>query len=183
MHADISTPQPEPIKESSSNPCGIVGVVLSIIGVCACGLWLFSIPGLILSLIGLRKEPRTTAIVGTIFGGIGIIEFIILGPLMLGILLPALARARDSAKQMVTTSHIQAIESASETFKADNGSYPTSLLELENSKLINPKVTKDAWENAIKLAGGGDTRPVITSAGKDGLFDTDDDLPNQDAGE
>ena len=179
MHADITTPQPTPKNESTSNPCGVIGLVLSIIGVLACGLWLISIPGLILSLIGLRKEPRTAAITGTVLGGVGIIEFIIMVPLMIGILLPALASAKNSAELQITTTRIKKIQSASELYKLDNGAYPKSIDEMVNEKLITPKETKDAWDNAVKLAGGGDTKPVITSAGKDGEFGTEDDLPKQ----
>jgi competence protein ComGC len=143
-----------------------------------CGLWLLTIPGLILSIIGLRKEPRTAATVGTIFGGIGIIEFILLGPLMLGILLPALASARDSAQKQITTNRIHAVQTASETFKADNGEYPTSMDQLEEAKLLPPKEAKDSWDNGLKLVGGGETKPVVTSSGPDGEFGTEDDLPS-----
>jgi type II secretory pathway pseudopilin PulG len=115
--------------------------------------------------------------VGTIFGGIGIIEFIIMGPLMLGILLPALTSARDSALIQITTNRIHAVQSASETFKADNGEYPTSMDQLENAKLLRPKETKDSWDNGLKFVGGGETEPVITSSGCDGEFGTEDDLP------
>lgn len=177
MHAKISVQTEETNEPSGSNRCGVIGLVLSIVGVCMCGLWLLTIPGLVLSIIGLRKEPRTAATVGTIFGGIGIIEFIIMGPLMLGILLPSLASARDSAQKQITTNRIHAVQTASETFKADNGEYPTSMDQLENAKLLPPKETKDSWDNGLKLVGGGETKPVITSSGSDGEFGTEDDLP------
>jgi len=70
-----------------------------------------------------------------------------------------------------------------EANKADHGAYPTSLDALQNANLISTKDTLDAWGNAIKLAGGGDTQPVITSAGKDGAFGKEDDLPKQEASE
>jgi hypothetical protein len=69
------------------------------------------------------------------------------------------------------------VQTASETFKADNGEYPTSMDQLENAKLLPPKETKDSWDNGFKLVGGGETEPVITSSGRDGEFGTEDDLP------
>ena len=178
MHAKISVQTEETNEPTGSNWCGVIGLVLSIVGVCMCGLWLLTIPGLILSIIGLRKEPRTAATVGTIFGGIGIIEFILLAPLMLGIFLPALVSARDSAQERITTYRIHAVQTASETFKADNGEYPTSMDQLEEAKLLPPKEAKDSWDNGLKLVGGGETKPVITSSGPDGEFGTEDDLPS-----
>ena len=178
MHAKISVQTEETNEPSGSNRCGVIGLVLSIVGVCMCGLWLLTIPGLVLSIIGLRKEPRTAATVGTIFGGIGIIEFILLGPLMLGILLPSLASARDLAQEQKTTNRIHAVQTASETFKADNGEYPTSMGQLEDAKILSSKETKDSWDNGLKFVGGGETEPVITSSGRDGEFGTEDDLPS-----
>ena len=178
MHAEISVRTEGTNEISGSNRCGVIGLVLSIVGVCMCGFWLLTIPGLILSIIGLRKQPRTAATVGTIFGGIGIIEFIILGPLMLAIFLPALSKARDSAKEQITMDRIHAVQTASETFNADNGKYPTSMDQLENAKLLSPKETKDSWDNGLNFVGGGETEPVITSSGRDGEFGTEDDLPS-----
>jgi len=127
-----------------------------------------------------RPEPRTAATVGTVLGGVGILEFLILGPLMLGILLPSLTRARAIAQESQTTYRIHAVQTASETFKVDSGQYPTSMDELENAKLILPTETKDSWDNVLKFVGGGETEPVITSSGRDGEFGTEDDLPSQD---
>ena len=177
MHAEISTPPTEPKENSGSNQLGVIGLVLSIVGVCVCGFWLFTVPGFVLSLIGLRKEPRTAATVGTVLGGIGILEFLILGPLLLGILLPSLSRARDNAREQQTTYRIHVVQTASETFKADNGKYPASMDELEKAELVDPEDTIDPWDNSLKFVGGGDTKPVITSSGRDGEFETEDDLP------
>ena len=177
MHAEISIQPTETNTTTGSNSTGVFGLILSIIGVCMCGLWLFTIPGLILSLIGLRKEPRTAATVGTVLGGIGILEFLILGPLMLGIFLPALAKAREHAQVTQTEEKIHIIMSASDVYKSDNGKYPTSLEKLEKDKLVELKDTKDPWNNTFHFEGGGNTKPVITSSGRDGEFGTDDDLP------
>ena len=164
--------------QTGSNRLGVAGLIISIVGVCLCGFWLLTIPGLILSLIGLRKEPRTAAIAGSVLGGVGIMEFLFIAPLMLGLLLPALSRAQMKAKEIHTNATIHLIEVASETYKIDNGKYPTSFAELEQSHIIVPDDTKDAWNHEMKFEGGGNTKPVITSAGVDGEFGTEDDLPN-----
>lgn len=177
MHAEIATSNPE----TETNKAGVFGLVLSIIGVCLCGFWLLTIPGLILSLIGLRKEPRTAAITGSVLGGLGILEFLILGPLLLGAFLPAVARAREYAAIGATTEQIKFIQYAAEEYKTEKGTYPTSFAALEKDSFIGPDRTKDKWDTEFKFEGGGDTRPIITSAGRDKEFGTDDDLPKADS--
>jgi competence protein ComGC len=169
-----------PPTQSESNRLGVIGLIVSIVGVCLCGFWLLTIPGLILSLIGLRKEPRTAAIAGSIFGGIGILEFLVLGPLLLGIFLPALAGAMEKAKEIKTVAIIQHIENASTLYKTDNGTYPTSFNELEQGDFIMQEDTKDAWGHEFTFDGGGSTKPVIKSAGSDGEWGTEDDLSIED---
>jgi competence protein ComGC len=172
MNEDVqATPQ--------GNRAGVIGLILSIIGVCLCGLWLLTIPGLIVSLVGLRKEPRTAAIAGTILGGIGVLQFLIFGPLMFGIMLPSLSTARENARESVTRSKIQEIHMGSTAYQADNGRHPNSFDELTNGEYISSDTTQDAWDNPMQFEGGGDSRPKVTSAGSDGVFDTEDDIHSQ----
>ncbi len=180
MNAEISTPTTETPTPSGSNTCGVIGMILSIIGVCLCGLWLFTIPGLIISLIGLRKEPKTAAITGSVLGGIGILEFLILGPLFLAIFLPAVARAQGAARITKTNSNIRFVHTASDMYHADHSQYPNSFDDLQDGYYIDRQSTKDAWDNPLKFEGGGKSSPVITSAGRDGEFGTDDDLTPSD---
>lgn len=160
----------------SGNRTGVVGLILSVAGVCLCGLWLLTLPGLIISLVGLRKEPRTTAIVGTVFGAIGIVEFLILGPLLLGLMLPALSKARESARDTVTRNRINQAETSSSIFHTEHNRYPKSFEELEQSDYFLPSAKTDGWDNQMHFHGDGETPPTITSAGSDGVFDTEDDL-------
>ena len=176
MNAEISTPTDETQQQTGTNRCGVIGMILSIVGVCTCGLWLFTIPGLIISLIGLRKEPKTAAITGSVLGGIGILEFLILGPLMLGILLPALARAQNMARETKTESHITLIHHASDAYHAKHNKYPKSFEKLQDGEYIDSESTMDAWDHQMTFEGGGKSSPIITSAGRDGEFGTDDDL-------
>jgi hypothetical protein len=177
MHAELNTETLEPSPTVDSNRAGVIGMVLSIIGFCLCGLWLLTIPGLIISLIGLRKEPRTAAIAGSVVGAIGVLEFLVMGPLVLAILLPAIGRAREHSQEIVTISQIQVIEEACAVYKDAHQQYPTSLDVLVQGKYFDDEIANDHWGNQIRLEFNGDTPPVITSAGPDGIFDTEDDLP------
>jgi competence protein ComGC len=172
--SEISTEHQKTVSEKNS--CGVFGLVLSIIGICFCGIWLFSIPGLILSMIGLRKEPRKAATAGAIIGGVGTIAFLFIAPLMLGIMLPAFATAVNAAKQAKTHVHILAVQNGSDAYHADHQKYPSSFNDLENGSYILHDSTQDAWGKQMQFKGGGDTKPTITSAGEDGEFGTEDDV-------
>jgi len=176
--AEISTENTE--TQSEKNSCGVLGLIFSIIGICLCGLWLFSIPGLILSLIGLRKEPRKAATAGVIIGGVGTVAFLFIGSLMIGITLPAVANARQIAKKIKTQYSIHSVQLGSTKYRADHNAYPTSMQELQDGTYITSSDTQDAWDHQLRFTGGGNTRPVITSAGRDGEFDTDDDVAEKD---
>ena len=74
-------------------------------------------------------------------------------------------------------SQIQVIEEACADYKETNQQYPTSLDVLVQGNYIFEENANDHWGNQIRLEFSGDTTPVITSAGPDGIFDTEDDLP------
>ena len=179
--AELSTDNQTTVSEKNS--CGVFGLILSIIGICLCGFWLFSVPGLILSLIGLRKEPRKAATAGAIIGGIGTIAFLIIGPLVLGIMLPAFATASTRAREIMVNAQIHGIHVGSDAYYGDHQSYPTSFAELEDGSYITNELTIDPWDNQLQFEGGGKTKPVITSAGPDGEFNTDDDVQQKDGTE
>jgi competence protein ComGC len=163
------------ILKSEKNSCGVIGLVLSIAGLVLCGLWLLTIPGVILSLIGLRKEPRKAATTGTIIGGVGILIF----PLIVAILLPLVSIAQGAAKRATTYVHMHTIQSASDEYHADYKKYPSSFDDLEKGAYITSDSTQDAWGKQMQFKGSGDTKPTITSAGEDGAFGTVDDLKQQ----
>lgn len=160
------------IPTSEKNLCGVIGLVFSIIGLLLCGLWVLTIPGVILSLIGLRKEPRTAATAGAIIGGVGFLMF----PLIVAILLPLLSVTQGAANRARTYVHINAVQEASDRYRSDHQSYPTSFDELENGAYITDDFTQDAWGKQMQFSGGGDTKPTIASAGEDGTFGTADDV-------
>jgi len=160
------------IPTSKKNSCGVIGLVFSIIGLLLCGLWVLTIPGVILSLIGLRKEPRTAATVGAIIGGVGMLIF----PLIVAILLPLISVTQGAANRARTYVHINTLERGSDAYHADHQKYPSSFEDLEKGAYITAESTQDAWGNQMQFSGGGDTKPTITSAGEDGTFGTVDDV-------
>lgn len=85
----MSTPQPQPnpysgkpvvLPPPKENGLGIAGFIVSAIGIITCGVP--SIFGVILSAIGLGKEPKGMAIAGLILGLIGLVELVGVGFLM-----------------------------------------------------------------------------------------------------
>ncbi len=70
--------QPEekkiPLEPQPTNGMGVAGFVTSIAGIATCGL--LAIFGVILSGIGLRKEPKGFAIAGLVIGLIGLLELV-----------------------------------------------------------------------------------------------------------
>ena len=172
----MTSPPPSP---NSGNRSGVTGLVLGIIGLCFCGFWVFTIPGLIFSLVGLQRQPRNAAITGTVLNGIGMVGFLIAGPLLLGMFLPALATARAAAREVRTAAHISQVHSAAEVYHLDHGQYPTSMKPLTSGAYIGPDMAKDAWGNDMQFRANGENPPTITSPGSDGAFGTDDDLYNK----
>ncbi len=65
-----------PPRHSDSNGMGIAGFVCSLVGLVACAGVLCPI-GLILSAIGMQREPRGLAIAGLIIGIVGSVEVLV----------------------------------------------------------------------------------------------------------
>ena len=80
--------------DDRSNTMGVVGLVFGILGLLTCGL--LSTFGLIFSIIGLSKSRNGTAIAGLVMSILG---FLMIIPLLIGLLLPALGKARQVAQQ------------------------------------------------------------------------------------
>ena len=85
----MSTPQHQPnpyggkpvvLPPPKENGLGIAGFIVSAIGIITCGV--LSIFGVILSAIGLGKEPKGMAIAGLILGLIGLVELVGFGFVM-----------------------------------------------------------------------------------------------------
>ncbi len=105
-------------------------------------------------------------------------------------------RISDGGAITVMEGDFSAIETALQTYKTNNGNYPSqsqglkALVEKPTTAprprrwvQIMDKVPTDPWDNVYvyKFPGTKDrSRPELVSLGKDGLADTEDDFSNQD---
>lgn len=187
-------PQPSTPTPSSSPPpvatpddnaadgLGLTGLLLSILGLIACGFWLFSIPGLIVSIIATQKGTSAKARTGVIIGAIGVFEFLLVVPLLIGLLLPALAKARATARQMQTTTQLQSIHESlvqsggANAVSRDSVGGPVTTVSPETHPTL-PHHT-DPWGNPYRVDTGPDGKksPVVKSDGPDQTPGTEDDL-------
>jgi len=133
---------------------------MSLVGIITCGA--LSPIGLILSLVGLRKEPKGFAVAGAIIGGVGII---VLGVLA-GLVVVLIPKGQVAATEVMIGMAEDAIEARAE----ESGVLPSVD---EAQELIAE--FEDAWGNALRYEPSGDDF-TIRSAGPDGVFDTSDDI-------
>ena len=103
---------------------------------------------------------------------------------MLGaVAVPAYINYLADARIATTRSLIKNIEDTLVTYNAKHGGkYPDSLDVLtqetdDEDAMLQGGIT-DPWGNDIKFEKRGKQRPLLTSAGPDGEFGTDDDITN-----
>jgi hypothetical protein len=148
----------------ASNGLGMAGLIVSIVGTLMCGI--LAPIGLILSLVGLRKEPRGLAIAGSVIGllGSGFLVFMGIG-IVKGFL------GLKAAVGNIAT-EVQSHEAAQKILKEKKrtGSLPS---ESVGNALISAE--KDAWQHPLRYKPSGTTFKIV-SDGPDGKADTSDDL-------
>jgi len=160
----MSEPLPSWPGNRPTNSIGTAGFVVSLVGVLTCGL--LSPIGLILSLVGLRKEPKGLAIAGTIIGGVGIVVVGVLAGLVV-ILIP---KGQVAATESIVATALRAIETRAD----ETGELPSVD---EGRELIAG--LEDAWGNALRYEPSGDGF-TVRSPGPDGAFNTVDDIVSGD---
>ncbi len=117
-----------PLQKKTSG-FAIASLVLGILGFCTT---ITAIPGLILGIVGLQRVKRSG---GTLTGrGMAIAGIVtsaivlVLVPMQAAMLLPALARARESARRAVCMSNLKQIGLGCKMWAQDHdGEYPSSL--------------------------------------------------------
>ena len=165
--------QPPPAPPAPTNPLGLAGFIVSLVGFVSGGC--LAPIGLIISLIALRQEPRGFAIAGAIIGGIasfiGIIVFVLVIIPMIFIGTAAVALSQSEEFQWTTESAL--LNSAIISYEQNNGTLPASLddLNLTENRLTDP------WGNRYLYTISEDLSTwSISSSGPDGIADTEDDL-------
>ena len=68
------------------------------------------------------------------------------------------------------------IAKALDKYKAAKGYFPTNYIDFTLSKPLRQKWKYDSWENNYMYTLKDSTNYELVSAGKDGLFDSDDDI-------
>jgi hypothetical protein len=78
-------------------------------------------------------------------------------------------------KEKTTRTNLTSLERAIDLFIAQNGEVPKDLQEMQ-SITRSVYMDTDSWGNKIKYERISDSSYRLISAGKDGTFDTDDDI-------
>lgn len=174
------TPQPSypntPYQAPPSNGMGIAGFVVSLTGLVACAGLLCPI-GLVLSLLGLGKEPRGFAIAGTIIGGIGsaIAAFFLLA--IFGVIGAGWGLAQYFNGQFQTYTTISWASNDIDNYYTNNNQ------TLPDAATGTSMLTSylDEWGSTLeyKPIQGTTDQYEITSAGPDMQFGTTDDISQQ----
>lgn len=179
MSQQAYNPMAAPREET--NGLGIAGFVCSLIGLVFTGGLLCPV-GLILSLVALGRRPRGFAIAGVIVGllgtcgiGIFVIMAIAVGAAAVVATVAGLAGVMlffEQEKVEITTD-MAWIAIAAESYEEENGVLPADLDLLD----LEPSILTDPWGSPyryllVELDPGFD----LISAGRDGQFETEDDV-------
>ena len=158
---------PQPLPPPKENGFGLAGFIVSIAGLVLCGIP--SVFGVILSLIGLRKEPKGLAIAGLLIGLVGLVELALAGFLAFS----AYQVAQDAgtffqqfAIEAELYEHARAIGDEWET----TSRIPT---QAEGEAMLLGK--RDSIGNQIVYETDG-TSFSLRTAGADGTLETEDDI-------
>ena len=158
-----------------SNSLGFAGFLCSTIGL-VCTVGILCPVGLIISLFGLRKEPRGFAIAGAIIGLIGSIGMIFLA--IFGVLATILAMAGIAAAVEYSAPYINTVADGAslyhqvELYKQNKGSLPKSIEDLE----VDASAKIDGWGNQYRYQLNPDGSFTIISDGPDRKKGTLDDI-------
>ena len=106
--------------------------------------------------------------------------------LLVAVLIPNVTGKMNEARIASARVQLKNVEEALVAYSMKHGGkYPDSLetltQETEDEDALLQGGTEDPWGNTIKFEKRGKKRPLITSAGPDGEFGTEDDLTNIDA--
>lgn len=165
-------------SDEDSGRIGAIGLVCSILGVITCGLWLLSIPGLVLSIIAMRRRGSVKAKAGVVLGAIGVCEFVLAVPLIMGLLLPSLATARHAVLMEKNANQMSQIHKAMMEFSdSDSNGFLPAPGRINKSKDPHLPHHVDPWGSPYRVDPSpvGKASPVVKSDGPDRVPDTEDD--------
>ncbi|MFO0857985.1 MAG: type II secretion system protein GspG [Phycisphaerales bacterium] len=153
------------------NIAGTVGFVLSALGLIGCCVPFFnliSIPGLILSFVGLFRPHRVLAVFGVILGLLGSILAVVIS--FVWLLLMLLGQTFGGLGQFA---HVAAISGTLEDYRHRAGAYPAQLSQLP----IDSEWRNDRWGHPFVYEPSADASSYrLRSVGPDGALNTSDDI-------
>ena len=159
------------VEQRRWNIAGVLGFMLSALGLIGCCVPFFnliSIPGLILSFIGLFRPNRVLAAFGVVLGFIGSILAIVISLIWLIIILIG-----ETFGGLGQFAHVAAINGSLEEFRNRAGTYPSQLSLLP----IDSEWRNDRWGNAFVYEPSSDGKSFrLRSVGPDGALNTRDDI-------
>ena len=163
--------RPAPSGQSATNSWGLAGLVTSILGIFTCGL--LHPVSLLISLVGLMKPPRGTAIAGLVISLLGTGFFALMGYGIVMTVLGVKEAVTDAHRKNQTAVTISEIKTRIENHRDMTGALPDSV---EGNKLILDD--KDGWDQPLRYETSAD-KYVIRSAGPDQKMDTPDDVTSE----
>lgn len=162
---------PGPGPTAQGNTMGLVGFILSLVGLLSCGL--LCPVGLVLSIIGLKREPRGLAVAGTVIGGIGSLG-IVIGVLFFGAMIAACGGAIAAGGGFKSFSDMLVIQQEVERYQSANGTLPSAMNQLTG---VPQASLTDSWGTPYILTLSADGKSLeLRSAGADKAMNTTDDL-------
>jgi len=170
MSQDVQRAQPLPAPSGGgeTNTPGLIGFILSLCGL-LCGV-MFPI-GFVVSLFGLRQQPKGFAIAGTIIGAVGTLLILMVLLIYGAMIATCIGFGAAAAKPVIDTqTAITEAEAKIDEYLIDNGEPPDE----ETGNQLIADIT-DGWDRNLRYEPTGDGEYVIRSAGMDGTFDTFDD--------
>jgi len=156
------SPYPAPQAGGASNGLGIAALILAVVGLCVPFLGLV---GLVLGIVAIskaRNEGRGLAIAAI---AVGAVSFL-MSFLMLGLLLPALGKARQTAREIQSSSSMSMITRSMIADQFDGLTDGAPDYNLEAQLQIPP----DMWGADLEIPRGVGTAYLLIAPGDPKLF-------------
>ncbi|HTV47556.1 MAG TPA: hypothetical protein VMG59_03840 [Phycisphaerae bacterium] len=150
--------QPAQVPQKA-NVLGILSFIFSLLGI----FFIITAPiGLILGILGLRRQPRGLALAGTIIGGMMTAVLPIMA-LMIAILLPSLAKAKELANRTECEANIRSIlQSMTIYAQSNNATFPCVLGSVDSTGDYGNSASN--IPSNLASAPGSNTADIIISS-------------------
>lgn len=119
---DTVPPQPDG-KATGALVCGIIGLLIP----------LLAIPALILGFMSLKAANKTSAVLGIVFGFIGLLIVPLLLAVLAGMLVPAIGLVQQNAMMQQSSNNMRTLITGIQRHVADHGAAPASLAALDEA--------------------------------------------------